>query len=446
MPRKPPAPPSPPAPPGTLIRTVAPFAPLAIALLASHLAGPPVAPPAAAPTAVTAPAVAPSQSADAPSPLLKAGQPVDWWFVFKFNAGSFPECGNGAQRACPFGGTVQAYNHFSQQFAYASSLDHTLQKGAGCVGDSGADPVGATFDEIYNGRLFYVLWNDQFTGDPMNSKSGPAGHSKGMLAWDDSGNGVVVQVSTPSWPGSGNLQNPRKTDGNTLGCVKDDDVLVSQHFFALKLNKDDVVAVVKALENASVVTDPSNPQIVNNGGPPEIRSLIPGLGRVSVSTASTKATLSTGIQLLSKPSKLDVPPWQMVSAMLAGEPLRVASWWTRPEIPTTTAETPVSCWVPSLGKPGPVEIATSGTWAGTTIGLEGMPEPEGNHAKIGVSTGTHKYAIFGDMNQQGSLSGPKCDSSQNGRGGLFYVIDDAPLAGAVGALIAGDSAPAPSAK
>jgi hypothetical protein len=132
----------------------------------------------------------------------------------------------------------------------------------------------------------------------------------------------------------------------------------------------------------------------------------------------------------------------MVSAMLDGEPLRVASWWARPEIPTTKATTTVGCWDSSLGKPGAVEIAISGTFDGTTLGLEGMPEPDGNHAKVGVSTGMHPYSIFGDMNQQGSLSGPKCESSQNGRGGLFYVVDDAPLADAVKGLIKGDSAPA----
>ena len=79
-------------------------------------------------------------------------------------------------------------------------------------------------------------------------------------------------------------------------------------------------------------------------------------------------------------------------------------------------------------------------------GLTGIATPNGNHAKIGVSTsGDHHYSIFGDMNQQGSLSPPKCDSSQNGRGGLFYVIDDKTLASAVTDLIKGESAPAPAA-
>jgi hypothetical protein len=382
-----------------------------------------------------------AQGATAPTPLLKSGQPVDWWFVFKFNAETFPGCGGTAQQACPFGGKVQAYKHFSQQFAYASSSNHTLQQGAGCVGDSTVDPLGATFSQVYKGKLFYVLWNDQFYGDPISSESAPAGHSKGMLAWDKDGNGLVLQVSTPSWPASGSSKKPRKTDGNTLGCVKDNDVLVSQHFFSLKLNKSDVVTVLKALDNASVVTDPAKLQIVKNGGPADIQALVKGLGNTSPSKTATKDTLSSGVVLISKPSKLLVPPWQMVSALLGGEPLRAATWWARPEIPTTTATTAIGCWDPSIAKPGAVEIATTGTWAGNEIGLEGLPEADGNHAKIGVSTGSHSYAIFGDMNQQGSLSGPNCKSSQNGRGGLFYVIEDSQLFGSVRNLIKGSTAP-----
>src|ERR1700747_1556231 len=64
----------------------------------------------------------------APVPLLNTGEPVDWWFVFKFNAESFPQCG-GFQRTCTFGGTVQPYWSFGQQFAFASSADGTLTQG-----------------------------------------------------------------------------------------------------------------------------------------------------------------------------------------------------------------------------------------------------------------------------------------------------------------------------
>ena len=382
------------------------------------------------------------QAAGVPTPLLKNRRPVDWWVVFKFNAGSFPGCAGAAKVACPFGGTPQSYTSFSQQFVFASSANHTLQLGSVCAGDTANDPLGATFAQIFKGKYFFVLWNDQFYGDPMASKSSPAGHSKGALVWNSAGNGFVLQVSTPSWPGSGSSKNPRRTDGNTLGCVEDNNVLVSQHFFALKLAKSDVVAVLKALANSSVVTDPAKPELVRNGGPADIQNLVSGLGKVAGSTMATWEALSSGVGLISKPSNMNVPPWQMVSAMLGGEPLRVATWWASPKIPATAAGAAIACWDDSLGKPGAVEIATSGVWAGTPIGLQGTPTPNGNHAKIGVSTGLRPYTIFGDLNQQGSLSGPNCGSSQNGRGGLFFVLQDQQLHDAIGSLIAGESAPA----
>jgi len=40
-------------------------------------------------------------------------------------------------------------------------------------------------------------------------------------------------------------------------------------------------------------------------------------------------------------------------------------------------------------------------------------------------------AIFGDMNQEGSLSQPKCAIRQNPRGGLFYVLEDKLMADAL---------------
>jgi len=287
-------------------------------------------------------------SNDAPVPLLNAGHPVDWWFVFKFNSRAFPGCGGSATRTCPFGGTVQPYRAFGQQFVYASSEKSSLQKGSGCAGDTTADPLGATVDEVYNNDFHYVVWNDQFYDDPVirgctKECGSPWGHSKGMVAWNDAGNGFVVQVTTPSWPAAGSKKSPRQKDGNTLGCIKDDNVQVSQHFFALKLSKDDLVTVLTALHNASVVTDPTNPQIVNNGGPADVQKLVQNLGTRSDSKAVTKNTLSSGVVLISKPSGLHVPPWQMVSAVLGGVFLRTATWWATPMIYTTTASTSIAC-------------------------------------------------------------------------------------------------------
>jgi hypothetical protein len=263
-----------------------------------------------------------------------------------------------------------------------------------------------------------------------------------MLAWNEAGEGFVMQVTTPSWPAAGSKRSPRKSDGNTLGCVKDDNVKVSQHFFALKLTKDDLVKVLTALQNASVVTDPKNPQVVNNGGPADVQKLVQSLGVQSNSQAYTKAELSSGVELISKPSHLDVPPWQLVSAVLGGLSVRAATWWARPKIYTTTSTTKISCWDDSLGKPGAVEIATTGDWAGKEFGLAGGAGPNFNHAKVGVAIADDgRQSVFGDMNQQGAVSGRKCVSSQNGRGGLFYVIDNKELHDSLKSLLSGGTAP-----
>ena len=391
-------------------------------------------------------------SKTAPVPLLKAAHPVDWWFVFKFNAQFLPGCAAGASRTCPFGGDVQTtakYKEFSQQFAYASSEHSALQLGGTCVGDTAADPLGATFDQVYNGSFHFVIWNDQFYDDPKiqgctGKCDAPWGHSKGMLAWNDAGEGLVLQVSTPSWPAAGSSKTPRK-DGNTLGCIaNDNDIEVSQHFFSVKLTMGDVEKVLTALQNASVVTDPKDPQIVSSGGPGDIQKLVASLGAKSQSKTFTIDRLSSGVHLISKPSGLHVPPWQMVSALLGGVPLRAATWWAAPgKIYTTTPSTKMACWSTTLVKPGAVEIATTGHWEGKEFGLTGGSGPNFNHAKIGVPTsGTNHYAIFGDMNQQGdAVAAGNCGSAQNGRGGLFFVVDDAGLYGSVKDLITGSAAP-----
>lgn len=199
--------------------------------------------------------------------------------------------------------------------------------------------------------------------------------------------------------------------------------------------------MLDALANASVVTSVGNPTLVSNGGPGPISTRVAALGVRSSSSIVLDVMLSTGVRLISKPSALHVPPWQMVSALLGGPDLRAATSWATPFTPSTRRDTPIGCWDPSLPPPGGVEVATSGVWQGKPIGLKGGLPADGNHAKVGVSvSGRANYTIFGDMNQQGAING-RCDRSQNGRGGLFFVIDNAALNASVANLIGGDTAP-----
>jgi len=405
-------------------------------------------------------AAGPAWSAgEKPLPLLsKDGAPVDWWFAFKFNSqNTFAGCGaDTGKRVCIFGGNVQAKERFGQQFAVASSRDNALSQGKGCIGATTSDPIGATFDQVYNGNFNYAIWNDQFYGDPAlstcksSSCGAPWGHSKGLLAWNDAGEGFVMQVSTPSWPGSGTSRIKRKA-GNTLGCVSsNNNLLASQHFFALKLDKSDLIKVLTALKRAGVVTDPTKLQIVRNGGPSDVQALVNELGKrpaklkikpgesLNPDDFFTKDELSSHVVLIAKTSNLTAPPWQMVSAILDGPAERAATWWTTPKIFSTSKSSKVDCMGSLLkSKQGPVAIALTGTWDEKEIKLNAPS----NHAKIGVSTsGSHHYVIFGDLNQQGALSPPDCGKSQNGRGGLFFVLDNKPLADSVTDLIDGDTA------
>jgi hypothetical protein len=386
----------------------------------------------------------------APAPLLSTQDPaVDWWFVFKFNASDFPGCGAPAvARTCSFDDrlTPPAYpGGFGQQFVFASSADPHLVKGGGCAGETHTDPLGATFGHVFNGpSYFYLVWNDQPKGHPSiagctagKDCASPWGHAKGLLAWNEAGKGLLLQVTTPSWPLAASRNSPRQGDANTLGCVADDDVKLSQHFFALRLTHPDLVAVLKGLQNASVGTDPAQLQLVRNGGPADVQSLVGALGKKSKGSTVVRAKLSSGVEMIAKPSALHVPPWQMVSALLGGVSLRTATFWDSPKIATTHQGEVVDCWDASLKQPGGVEIALTGQWHGKSIKLSSG----GNHAKLGVAIDpASALVVFGDENQQGSLT-DKCQRSQNGRGGLFFVLENKALADDVRSLLRGTTAP-----
>jgi hypothetical protein len=84
-----------------------------------------------------------------------------------------------------------------------------------------------------------------------------------------------------------------------------------------------------------------------------------------------------------------------------------------------------------------VKNATEGQWNGRNCKEEAAPND--NHAKIGVSV-SGNFSIFGDMNQEGSLSGPDCTVHQNARGGLFFVVEDQVLSAGLRQLLGGAGA------
>lgn len=389
-----------------------------------------------------------------PTPLLEQSKPTDWWFAFKFNAYTYPRP-DGSAPTCIFGGKPggsREYKLIGQSYAVASDQQPTLQMGAGYLGDSTSDPLGATFSQIYATSTYFVVWNDQFYGDPLlpcetdkKECAAPWGHSKGVVMWDKSGSGVLLQVTTPDWPGSG-VKAPARAEGNSLGCTNDNDVLLSQDFFALNLTEPDLLAVLDALKEEGAVTDPRNTQLVRTGGPEEVQEAVAQLGSANTDSTYTDVTLSSGVRLIAKSGGLEVPPWQMISALLGQKPLRVASFWSGEKIyPTQSAGAP-GCWEAGLGTPGPVDIAETGTWNNAPICLSGTActgGPKGtNHAKIAVATGDEAdTVIFSDMNQDGTLTplngSSACDASQNKRGGMFFLVKNKELHDSIAGLLKG---------
>jgi hypothetical protein len=177
---------------------------------------------------------------------------------------------------------------------------------------------------------------------------------------------------------------------------------------------------------------------VRDSSPGEIKSLAAKLGDRTPDDAKLEDfTLDSGVTLISKPATLHAPPWLVVSALLGSEPLRVATWVNgKGGLPSTHAIKP-QCWSSDLATPGEIDVAINGK---DGIGLLGGNNPNGNHAKIGVSLPPgHHLTIFGDMNEDGRLQ-TDCKKEQNGRGGLFFVLDNADLWSNMSALLKGRKA------
>jgi hypothetical protein len=104
--------------------------------------------------------------------------------------------------------------------------------------------------------------------------------------------------------------------------------------------------------------------------------------------------LTADVTLISKPSNLNVPPWQMVSALLGGASERSATWWASPQSYSAKKSIKFGRWNDKFTlkrkKPGDVIIAQSGPGVGRTLGLIGGQ----NHAKLGVITSAQGNTRF----------------------------------------------------
>lgn len=56
-----------------------------------------------------------------------------------------------------------------------------------------------------------------------------------------------------------------------------------------------------------------------------------------------------------------------------------------------------------------------------------------------TTSGDKHYVIFGDLNQQGAINPPHCERSQDGRDGMFFVVENNDPFNTVTGLLEGES-------
>ena len=334
------------------------------------------------------------------APLDGKGNPVDWWFLVKLPQGATSVCSGCASPACP---SWQGSRSGGVCYWYADSNNPTLRfysdLGFDCLSGTN-NPVTQTLNQM-KGRS-YIIWNDQGskTSKPGTypDKGAPIAHSKGAAAFGGS-TGFIMNVSTPNFP---------DPDLYTLGCQEDDNVEVSQHFFAFSVNKSGMSSWAAAVANAQLSVISQNNWIFAD---------------TTVGGHSTTANLLTlqnlPVRLIVKGSKDFFIPWDYVTNSL-GSSVKALTWYASPTTPPIGTGSTMNCLYQSPAR-FDVDVVRSlqtpdgsFSWCG-----QGEASPTCNHAKIGVGIGTG-WVVAGSMNMQGNIDSTGCESSQMGRGGDFY--------------------------
>jgi deoxyribonuclease-2 len=155
------------------------------------------------------------------SALDDAGNPVDWWFLYKLPQDAVPTAGAPAGTATTTGFEYLFY--VPGQAAPVRSA-HTLADGAGALHQTLASFFGSTVggppapDVPFT--TGWILYNDEIPGATVNDDS--RGHTKGVLAFDAADNSALWLLhSTPRFPHPRDVRFPddERIYGQTMLCV-----------------------------------------------------------------------------------------------------------------------------------------------------------------------------------------------------------------------------------
>ncbi|KDO32544.1 hypothetical protein SPRG_03019 [Saprolegnia parasitica CBS 223.65] len=414
------------------------------------------------------------------------GDPVAWWVVLKLP--SMVRGASGAYVATPCdcappvcSREVDPTRRHGLCYLYADAnrpqLQHFRALGYDCLGQGGRDPVSQTLRQRAN-ATHWAYFNDQLNGIALKQDkslvcSGHAAfnaHSKGLVAFEATSGGFVLQTSTPNFP------DPTPSlDFERLGCQHDNNVEYAQHLFAFSVGDAALATIASGWRAARLCSANHYHAIDNLLVSPSLRnaSALSGTARVVASVmvdphlpaqpfvqvqVATKGKQSIIVHGLFKSRSAEVPPWALVATAFATD-VSVASWWDE------NYGTPTLCDGDSYGAAAhafclrptesPVALRPDGTFqfnvenlmdaswtlptGRVTWSLRGGRVRDGNHAKWGIATPRHSsdanLSIFGDLNMEGFPCSSSCAGSQGGRGGTFFALANRELHDSLAALV-----------
>lgn len=155
-----------------------------------------------------------------PTARDEAGNPVDWWFVYKLPRDATAPRAEDAPKS-----TGYEYLYYDPSCDHLALSEHTLEDGGGALhqtlsgifGSVVGGPAGASDVPITTG---WILYNDEIPGASRND--GTRGHTKGVLAFDASdGSAFWLLHSTPRFPHFRDVRFPEdeRIYGQTMICI-----------------------------------------------------------------------------------------------------------------------------------------------------------------------------------------------------------------------------------
>ena len=355
---------------------------------------------------------------------------------------------------------VCAYSAYSNESYPYIPCSNDTDCGMRC--SSSVDDYGSctSDDDCSSGTCDQISCDSRALPHFNNGCGSPWGHSKGAFAFEEGSLGFFLQGTTPNWP------DPSQGDTFApLGCQLDNNVYLSQSFLGVTLASDDFTTIAPVLEKARLCSSgslscrngSSGHMVDFNCTSEATRGEDWSILNTAFAATSTMDMPSEGLnitapggstlRLFSHSAAYENPPWLLVANDL-GVDLGVASWWDFNYGQATLCSgddysnaTENYCLINNeLGlalntQGGAAQSVENAIAASFMVGgadrawaLWGEFSGIASHAKFGVAGDqTSHWVVSGDQNSQGFDCSSACNGSQQGRGGLFFAVQDEAL-------------------